>query len=80
MSNFCVIKFSDESLGRIAPTELIRCADKKKFTPASARDLPEGLVDVKWQKSLHDGSFHNDGYFKAEVFAIAGKFNTIYLI
>lgn len=78
MTSHCVIKFIDEFLGRITPTVNIRTLDKKKFLPSSAKDLPDGHVKVKWQKST-SGSFSSDGYFEAEVLAIAGKLNLFLL-
>lgn len=72
MTSHSVIKFVDESVGRIALTESIRHGNMKKFSPVTCKDLPEENVKVKWQKSMSDGSFHSDGYFAAEVLAIAG--------
>lgn len=74
MTSVSVIRFADEKLGRIAPTESIRHPNKKKFAPVSAMDLPDGLMDVKWQKSLANGDFYSDGYYPAEILAIAGKY------
>lgn len=76
MTEICVIKFLDESLHRFAPLDLIRLKNKQKFAPASARDLPEENVLVKWQKSMVDGSFQDDGYYEAEILAIAGSVKT----
>jgi len=71
----CVIRFADENVGRIAPTNLIKYKDKP-FLPATVKDLPEDKVQVKWQQSTY-GSFSSDGYFPAEVLAIAGEFASI---
>lgn len=73
MTDYSVIRFLDEILGRIAPTELVKLLNRKKFVPTSAKDLPEGNVNVKWQKSFNTSSFSEDGYFEAEIFALAGK-------
>lgn len=64
----------DENLGRIAPIGMCKTRDGKKFCPKSARDIPEEKIQVKWQKSVANGSFLEDGFFDAEVFALAGEF------
>jgi hypothetical protein len=65
--------FDDENVGRIAPTQYVKLDKNKKFQPKSAKDLPEDTAFVKWQKSFNSGSFSSDGYFPAQVLAIAGK-------
>lgn len=78
MTSYSVIRFKDETLGRITTTESVKLSkSNKKFTPKSAKDLPEVDVKVKWQKSAASGSFSSDGYFDAEVLALAGKLNLV---
>lgn len=73
MTSHVVFKFEDESVGRVATTKLVKLKNGKSFSPASAKDLPEELASVKWQQSMHEGSFLSDGYYPAEILAIAGK-------
>jgi len=75
MTSWCVIMFEDESLGRVSPIEYVKLDNNRKFKPKSAKDLPDDKAFVKWQKSFDSGSFLSDGYFPAQILAIAGKFH-----
>lgn len=71
---FCLVRFKEDGLVRIAPLQLVRLEDKSPFAPKSASDLKDS-VEVKWQRSLSQGSFSHDGYYSAEVLAIGGEYN-----
>lgn len=67
-----VVKFKDGVI-KIAHNSLIRLKESKKpFLPVSFEDLPDGPVEVKWQRSMCLGEFKSDGYFEATVLIIAG--------
>lgn len=57
---------------------LCKTIDGKKFCPKSAKDIPEENIKVKWQKSAANGSFLEDGFFEAEIFALAGELQLIF--
>ena len=72
---FCLVRFEDDGVVRIAPLEFVRWkSDKSPFAPQSANDLPKDPVEVKWDRSL-SGSFSHDGYYTAKVLAIGGEYN-----
>ncbi|XP_034246120.1 serine-rich adhesin for platelets-like [Thrips palmi] len=76
MTSFSVIKFKDETNGRITSTDSVKLPEtNQRYLPKSSKDLPEGDVKVKWQKSFGSGSF-SDGYFEAELLALAGSVKT----
>lgn len=69
-----LVRFCDDKVVKIAHFTLIRHKNKMPFKPKIAEDFPSGpAVQVKWEKSLTQGSFSCDGFYDAEVLAISSK-------
>lgn len=72
---YCVVRFSDDDLVKVARSDLMRYpVDKSPFIPRSSQDLPQEEIEVKWQKSVSGENF--SGYFAASVLAIGSKYES----
>lgn len=74
-SKFGLIRFVKDKVVKVARSDQIRYEDTKEpFEPASCEDFPTRSVEAKWQPSMTNEDFSNEGYWEAEVLAITGKF------
>lgn len=71
-----LVRFTEDKVVKVAPISLVRKGDKSPFLPQSCEDFEQGQhVQVKWQRSLCRGDFNSDGYYDAQLFAIACEYN-----
>ncbi|XP_052132720.1 myb-like protein V, partial [Frankliniella occidentalis] len=69
---YAVVRFKDTKVAKIAHLSIVRNVDKSPFDPKSCKDFIIGDdVQVKWQQSLTEGSLQDDGFYDAQIFAIA---------
>lgn len=73
-TGFCLVRFTDNKVHKIAHIDLVRHLDKRKFSPASVRDIPDQNVEVKWQQSVCGSDLILDGYYEAEMLALGGEY------
>lgn len=72
---FCLVRFIDDGLVKIARSDIVRYAESKSpFCPKSSEDLPTDAIEVRWQKSMCGKDF--SGYFLADVLAIGSKYES----
>lgn len=72
---FGLIRFVKDKIVKVARADQIRFQDTKElFQPASCEDFPSRTVEAKWQPSMTNDDFSNDGFWEADVLAITGKF------
>ena len=68
---YAIVEFKEGDGRKV--NRYVSVRDIKNFNPASAADIPDHVVDVKWQDGFHADDLEDDGCWPGKILLLGGK-------